>query len=162
MYSIKEIDAKTLDVIKMFMSEIGLEKHPDPNAVNIVDQDTGNALMIGNKYIIYPGCRSDRNSIVFDPVNNWKVLNYIFMYFLHKWSEENDIYVSSYYYLENNSWDKPNAIEIKLDNNGKVNKIKSRMYYKDCLRYLDIIMQLNGEMASSVDLSSYDEPVSSK
>ena len=36
MYSIKEIDAKTLDVIKMFMSEIGLEKHPDPNAVNIV------------------------------------------------------------------------------------------------------------------------------
>ena len=49
MYSIKEIDGKTLDIIKMFMSEIGLEKHPDPNAINIVDQDTGNALMIVNQ-----------------------------------------------------------------------------------------------------------------
>ena len=46
------IDDKTLEIIKMFMSEIGLEKHPDPNAVNLVDQDTGNALVFGNKFII--------------------------------------------------------------------------------------------------------------
>lgn len=148
------IDDKTLEIIKMFMSEIGLEKHPDPNAVNLVDQDTGNALVFGNKFIIYPGSRSDRNSIVFDPVNNWKILNYIFMYFLRKYSDENDIYVSAYYYLNNAEYD---AIEVKLEDN---TKIKSKQYYRDCLRYLDIIMQLNGEKASSVDLSIYDAPAS--
>lgn len=140
-----------LKIAELFMKEIGLERHA--KGINIVDQDTGVALQMSNKFLIYPGieCPDKRMTISFDPACSWKILNMIFSYFLKKFSEENDEYVSLFYNY--NGVGNKDQIAVKLSNE----KIyKSHPYYKECLRYLDIIMQLNGEKYSDIDLRYLD------
>lgn len=140
-----------LKIAELFMKEIGLERHAE--GINIVDQDTGVALQMSNKFLIYPGieCPDKRMTISFDPACSWKILNMIFSYFLKKFSEENDEYVSLFYNY--NGAGNKDQIAVKLSNE----KIyKSHPYYKECLRYLDIIMQLNGERYSDIDLRYLD------
>lgn len=139
-------------IAELFMKEIGLERHVE--GINIVDQDTGVALQMGNKFLIYPGieCPDKRMTISFDPASSWKILNMIFTYFLKKYSEENDEYVS-YFYKYSDKIGIKDQLAVKMSNE----KIyRSHPYYKECLRYLDIIMQLNGEKYSDINLQYLD------
>ena len=62
------------------------------------------------------------------------------------------VYISKPMYYEKQEDDNKTSLEAKVDN-GKV--LTTKPYYRDSLKYADMIMQLNG--SENVDLSEYDQ-----
>lgn len=128
------------NVNMLFMREIGLEVR---KGQRIYDQDTGLPVTINGMSIVAPGFYGGRRSIEFDPYNNRKLMGQLFGYFMDKQSDETGVEVTAYYNVDNH-------IECRMADN---EIIKSKPYQRDSLKYLDIIMQING---GREDLSSYD------
>lgn len=140
------------NLLYQLMTEIGLEVDSE---LRIVDQDDGNIIMFKGKSlkVSIDGIRQPfigRNDILFDPITNFKVMNNLFSYFIHKTSVDEGRYFSIFYPVN-----LPNGttyIEIKEDNN----IIRSNAYMNPCLAYIDLIFRINGE---SYNLSMYDVPL---
>lgn len=135
----KEINLK-------IMQELGLE----PNRhKQLIDQDSGMAITINGMPVMAPGYYGGRNSIEFDPYNNKKMMSQLFGHFLEKYADENDVSVSAFYNIDGK--DTLGRVECKFTDN---QTITSGAYSRDTLKYVDIVMQLNGE--PECDLSKYD------
>lgn len=133
---------------RMIMYEVGLD------ALNvdgsIIDQDTGSIIAMKDIKLIHQDflINNKYNEMHFDPDGNWKQMSFIFGYFLKKIYDENNIDVGVYTQSgKNNQY----YIECVLSNGLK---LKSNLYNRDSLAYLDMMMRLNGE--NNVDLSNYD------
>lgn len=124
----------------LIMEEIGLEIR---KGQRIYDQDTGLPVKINGMDIVAPGCLTGRKSVEFDPYNNRKMMGQLFGYFMDKQSDETGVEVTTYYNVDD-------RVECRMSDN---EVIKSSSYKKDSLKYLDIIMQING---GKQDLSIYD------
>ena len=135
----KEINLK-------IMQELGLE----PNRHRqVIDQDSGMAIVINGMPVMAPGYYGGRNSIEFDPYNNKKMMSQLFGHFLEKYADENGVSVSAFYNID--SKDNSGKVECKFSDNQVVT---SRPYCRDTLKYVDIVMQLNGDQERN--LEKYD------
>ena len=130
------------------MQELGYE----PNRHRqLVDQDSGSPIVINGMPVMAPGYYGGRNSIEFDPYNNKKMMNQVFGHFLEKYADENGVNVSTFYNID--STDGTGRVECKFSDN---QTITSGAYSRDSLKYVDIIMQLNGDPSGEEDLRKFD------
>lgn len=141
-----ENEKKVNDII---MQEIGLEIG---QASKIYDQDTGMALRINGADVVAPGCMRGRQTMEFDPFNNRKMMSQLFGYFLEKHSDETDQDIVTFYDMP--AEDNKGSVRCVLNDNST---IQSGNYIRDSLRYADIIVQLNGGEANS--LQEFDSPI---
>lgn len=137
------LDAEINGII---MQEIGLEIGVGNR---VIDQDTGVAIQFKGRNVVAPGFTNGRNTIEFDPVNNSKMMDKFFGYFLDRQAEEGNVAVSTFYNIDDTK-DK-GAIECRMTDEST---IKSGSYSRESLKYADIIIKLNGGRSS--DLSKYD------
>ncbi len=135
-------------VNKMIMDEIGLEIGPEDL---IIDQDFTQLLTVSGKNLKFMRnnkTRHEKNIIEFNPSENVKVMVHLFSYYLNKKNLEDGTYFPIYFPVLGSDG-KTSALEIKGDI-----IIKSKYYKNESLKYLDIIMHINGE--ENVDLSYLD------
>ena len=138
---------------KIIMQEIGLGVD---NHQKVMDQDTRETLKFKDKNIKYSSQNNviiTKNDIPFDPYETRNLMSSLFDHFTEKMNEEEDVYVSMYYDIPG---DKGTALEAVV--NGE--KIKSDYYTNDSLRYLDLIMQING--SDKTVLRQYDSEPQTK
>lgn len=130
------------------MQELGYE----PNRHRqLVDQDSGVPIVINGMPVMAPGYYGGRNSVEFDPYNNKKMMNQVFGHFLEKYADETGVNVSTFYNIDGN--DGTGKVECKFSDN---QTITSGAYARDSLKYVDIIMQLNGDPSGEEDLRKFD------
>ena len=135
---------------KMMMEEIGLTVDSQSR---VMDQDTREYLSFKSRQMKFSSQNQvtiGNRDMVFDPASNKNVAANLLDYYANKLQEEGECYVSMYY--EKQEDDNKTSLEAKVDN-GKVHTTKP--YYRDSLKYADMIMQLNG--SENVDLSEYDQ-----
>lgn len=132
---------------KIIMQEIGLTID---NHQKVVDQDTREILKFKDKNLKYSS-KNDivitRNDVPFDPIDAKNMMTSLFNHFTEKINIEDGSYVSMYYDINS---EEGTALEAVIDNN----KITSDFYKNDALKYLDIIMKING--ADTSGLKQYD------
>ena len=136
-------EAAEKEINMIIMREMGLEIG---NNNRIYDQDTGTELKINGMNIVAPGCYQ-KQSMEFNPYNNKKMMSQLFGYFLNKISDEGGPNVIAFYNGDNS------RIECKTEDN---EVISSGSYSKETLRYVDLVMRLNDEDPSDINLSKYD------
>lgn len=137
---------------KIIMQEIGLGVD---NHQKVIDQDTREALKFKDKNIKYSSQNSvilTKNDMPFDPIGTRNMMNSLFDHFTEKVQEEEGTYVSIYYDINGDQG--KTALEAVV--NGQ--KVTSDYYNNEALKYLDLIMKMNG--SSTCNLKQYDtEPV---
>jgi len=126
------------ELTEKIMANIGLDIDND---FKIVDQDYGNTIMMDKKYL---KCSYNiqepiigKDDILFNPIMNIKVMEFIFAYFLEKYQLLNQTYIMSYCQMNNTS--KETALYVR----GTHNTV-SYFYKSDTLKYIDIIFRLSG------------------
>lgn len=144
------------EVNKIIMQEMGLDIG---NNYRIVDQDTGMEIKLNGMAVMAPGIYGGKQSVEFDPHNNRKMMSQMFGYFVNKYSEETDIDMMAYYNIDDDRSGGNNIgrVECKMSND---EIITSDSYQRDSLKYMDIIIQLNGGDPSY--LKKYDIPQENK
>lgn len=152
-----EIKIMMNDLNYKLMCDIGLDLD---NNMNIIDQDFGNIIMIKGKALkaslnnIEPFIGG--GDILFDPMNNYKLMANLFSYFIQKTQSTEDRYFNVFYPVQGS--DNKTAMEIKEN----MTVIRSGFYSNPCIAYIDLVFRINDEV---YDLSMYDsipEPVKPK
>lgn len=139
-------------VNKLIMQEIGLSVD---NNQKVIDQDTREMLKFREKSMKYSSTSSvhvTKNDMVFDPMETRNLMGSLFDHFTKKIEDEEGVYVSIYYDINS---EEGTALEVVADGE----KITSDHYQNDTLKYLDIIMQLNGADSSNLKQYDYDRNV---
>lgn len=131
---------------EMLMQEIGLDVGP---RMRLLDQDTGQTLTFKGKDLVAPNALPNNNVVVFDCYNSTALMQMMFGFYTKKYEEDNGVSIDRSYTKEVK--DGKCAMTIIDSNN---NAITSTPYQRDTLRYMDLIMRLNGD--ESPDLSKYD------
>lgn len=144
------MDIKNYNLNKKIMLEIGLDQ--DDN-MRLIDQDFGNELKAPDgRYFIAPNNRSNINSIEFNPAMNSAQAEYLFRYFGNKMALLDEYSrISTYFTQETNPNNGMGYVEIVTEDN---QRLRSKNYVNESLRYLDVMMKMNG--CDEVDLSEYD------
>lgn len=126
------------ELTEKIMSNIGLDIDKD---FKVKDQDFNNFIIINNKYLKCSyGVEEPfigKNDIYFDPLNNTRLMIFLFTYFLEKYSMLNNTYFMSFIVLSGKN--KTTALDIRGDIN-----IVSDYYHSDTLKYIDIIFRISG------------------
>lgn len=133
---------------RMLMSDMGLTE--DENH-RIVDLESGEICAMGTKDVVAPGY-SERSTIEFDPINNPRLMNTLFMEFIDKLQEEEvieeaPISFGTYQVPGTNK----NVARITMDNG---TTIESRPYKTEGLCYAELVKKLNGD--EDDDFTKYD------
>lgn len=138
------------ELLNRLMSEIGLDV--DDNN-HIVDQDTGMNLQFNGKNLLCddPTKRifKKRDEITFNPIESPKLMNSLFSYYINKIHEEDGRYINIYYPVQDGD---KGYMELKEETTNTT--MKSNSYKNDCLKYADLILQLNGN--DDNDLRKFD------
>lgn len=144
--------SNNIELVNKLMQEIGLDID---NNNYIIDQDNGNQIKFNGKNLKYNSDqnnnRRNSNEILFNPIENPKLMNNLFSYYTDKINQEDGRYVNIYYPLDSGDNSGKGKIELKEDTN---DTLQSNNYYNDCLKYADLIFQLGGD--TNVDLTEYD------
>ena len=140
-----------VDISRKIFRAIGLDVD---NANKIIDQDTCRPIEFKGKCIKYTSDPNKnlllaKNDILFDPINNTKLMSNLFGYYLTKLEETENIAFDSYYVKAGNGG--RTALELKSESE----TITSKYYNNDSIKYMDMILRLNGE--SNIDLNEYDK-----
>lgn len=146
-----------IDFGELVMDEIGL--YADPNG-RVVDQQTDTALQIKGKNLKFPideSVKIGRNEIEFDPLNNQTLANSLFGFYLsNRFNEDGSKYISSYATVADNANKAKGTLEVKVGPEVMV----SGEYYRDSVKYVDMIMRMNGD--SNANLNRFDMPMIDK
>ena len=131
---------------KIIMDEIGLTVD---NYAMVIDQDSREYLKFKDKNIKYSSRNCipiSTNDIAFDPGSNRNMMSCLFEHFTRK-IEEEGTYVSIFY-------ERIEGYKSRLEArvNGEV--VSSSLYSNASLKYVDMIMRLNG--STVIDLTPYD------
>lgn len=136
------IDQLTYDII----NELGLIIGPDGL---LYDQETRNIININGKNIKCtfdsvnnPVYVSDFN-IVFDPINNIKLMTILFDMYLKNENEAGNFYCISYS-IEEIEKKGPSYIRATLDNGNGMSFFEGKPYNNRCLSICDIILKFSG------------------
>jgi len=138
------------------LKEIGLDIDEDSH---IVDEESGMPILVKGKYLKYnygAVTRTTKDEINYDPLNNPKLMNFLFGYYSNKLEDEGlrgvDICVNTA-----GPGDKQ-ILKVKTGDD----TLESNPYHNESVRIMDIICQINesGEDVSKFDFKS--EPVVKK
>ena len=145
------------DLIFALLNEIGLSIDRD-NV--LIDQDNGGQrIYFGGKLI---KCSVDPNNpvyssdvaVVFDPINDMKLMTTILAYYLEKERVLGESYPIAYSFNDRDKQGPSNMIvKIQTSENG-ITEVVSNFYYNRCLKISDIILRMGGHYC---DLSNFDE-----
>lgn len=133
---------------ELLMKEIGLDVG---QRMRLIDQDTGVPLTYKGKDIVSPNALPNNNVIVFDCYNSTALMQKMFGYYTKKYEDDNGISLDRTYMSDTS--DGKCTISITDSEN---NTITSSPYQRDTLRYMDLIMRLNGD--DNPNLEKYDIP----
>ena len=149
MYNTKE------DMIFALINEIGLSIN---NNGSLFDQDTGQIIYFGGKEIkcsidpTIPVYKSDM-SVIFDPLNDMKLMTTILGYYLEKERSMGDYYPITYSFNDRDKRGPSNmSVQIQTPDRGIV-EVVSGFYYNRCLKISDIILRMGGQESN---LSNFD------
>ena len=140
-----------IDISRKIFRAVGLDVD---NANKLIDQDTCRPIEFKGKCIKFTSDPDKnlllaKNDILFDPVNNTKLMANLFGYYLSKLEENEDMVFDSYYVKNGNGG--RTALEVKNEDG----TITSKYYNNDSIKYMDMILRLNGD--SNIDLNEYDK-----
>lgn len=124
----------------------------------LYDQDTMSLCKMGGKEIVSPGNMSGRNAIEFNPINNPKMMNFIFGLYLNKKIDDEEIpevltfYISKI--LDSNTNTIKNYLTIKFENG---TEYKSKLYNNETTCFAETILYLDSDNSSDLEnMSKYD------
>ena len=129
----------------LVLAEIGLDID---EYGNIIDQDNYNQLSYRGKAFTAK-VPAQKGQVVFDPLRDQKQMNSLFMYFIDKLGREEERYVTSYYTNGTPNKNVKSSIGLVIDDGVKLN---SGNYYNDSLKYMDLIIQLNGKVVGNLSI----------
>lgn len=124
---------------------------------HVIDQDTGMPIIIKDKKVKYNNgsiCRLMPYEIEFDPLNNPLLASEICANYIHKLQEEGELDAVAYG-ISNKERNTPGRAVCIADE-----KITTREYILDSLKYIDLIATINKTDTNSKDsivLKSYDQ-----
>lgn len=153
----EEIKQLEIDINSKLLNALGM----DVSRGFVVDQDNFSRVRMGKKYIKYsPFAETLVHSgdLVFNPLNNNKMVVHLFNIFLQKEQEENDLYVSTYYPIITGDM---TCVEIQKSEYGNISLYRSDNYKSPSYGYIEIILELFGIHYSDKlhrldELMSYD------
>ena len=131
----------------MLMNEMGLAEGENHRIVDIED---GEICCSGTREIVAPG-HYEKGTIEFDPINNPRMMNTLFMQFIDKLSEEESISGCVSFGTYQVPGSNKNIARLIMDS-GEV--IESRPYRVEGLCYVELVKRLNGE--EDQDFTKYD------
>lgn len=137
-----------LEINMRLMEEMGLE---EGDRRRVIDQDTGLLYQMKGKDLVTPGSQGGKSATEFDPINNTKMMSYMFGAFLEKLEEEESIAGVRNYHM--NPPDSKGRIRgtVSFDDGTSVS---SGLYKNETTCYADLVLRLNGE--ENINLSKYD------
>ena len=148
------------DVYEMYYQlfvEIGLAINPSNQY--LYDHDTGSELYFAGKHIkatVHPvNIYAGKNDIVFDPSRNYKLMVYLFGYFIDKRTMEDPDsigYIAQYVEDENDLREKQRLV-VKTK---KFGYVASQYYRNPYLGYIECLFLLSG---CPVDLYNFDNEI---
>lgn len=137
---------------ELFMEEMGL--YIDPYG-RVVDQQTDSLLQVKGKCLRFPldgSVRLSKGEMEFDPLNNQTLANNLFGFYIqNRLSDNGNVYVSNYCTVASPDDKDKGILEVKTE----TGTIKSGEYYRDSLKYADMMMRMNG--TPNIDLSAFDQ-----
>ena len=144
------------ELVILLFNEIGLDI--DSKSLRIRDQDTGQYLIFGRKYIKYDENNLLNNDDINFDLNDEKLLNHIFGYYCMKMEQdEDDPFTVKHFsdFIERDGGISKMAIAVTIESRGVITSISSDFFSinNKALRFIDVICKLNH---SIVDLSKYD------
>ena len=112
----------------------------------VLDQDTFEKKMYRNKFLKYQISDQDQlvlhtNDILFNPLNNAKLVMDLFTQFLYKENLENNLYVQSHYPDVKND---TTSLVIHKYNGTEIEIIRSEYYINPSYPYVEMILGLFG------------------
>ena len=136
-----------IDFADLTLKEIGLDVDEDNH---IVDEETGMPITAKGKFLKF-NCgaanRTTRDEINYDPLNNPKLMNFLFGYYSSKLEAEGSRGVDICY-TTSGPEDKQ-ILNVKTGDDS----LESNPYYNESVRIMDVICKLND---SDTDVSVYD------
>lgn len=139
-----ELDLK---INTLLMEEMGLE---EGDRRRLIDQDTGLLYQMKGKDIVSPGSQGGKQAIEFDPINNKRMMTFLFGNYINKISDEDDVDVQTYYITQEDKDERVRGTLTFEDNSSIITK----PYRNETTCYAELLLRLNGE--EDVDLTEYD------
>lgn len=134
---------------KKIMEEMGL----DVVDKKVIDQDFGTFVQFKGKFLSAPQFNHMRGCINFDPYNSTILMNHLFGLFAKKYEYDTGNSIQFTYQKEYGN--EGSSLVVILSNQIQ---IESFVYKRNTLRYIDIIMKLNGDEHPEVFLKQFDIP----
>lgn len=134
---------------KMLMEQMGLAENENHR---IIDVEDGEICCLGTREIVSPGYHMERGVVEFDPINNPRMMNTLFMQYVDKLAEEESIESGciSFGTYQVPGTDK-NIARMVMDS-GEV--VESRPYKTEGFCYAELIKRLSGDEDN--DFTKYD------
>lgn len=141
------------EINELIMNEMGLDIGLESR---IYDNDTMRPITVNGMKVMAPGVYGGKKSVEFDPYNNRRQMAYLFGYYTNKYAEENGKEVIANYAVDEGD---KGRIECRMDDD---TIISSGVYHRDTLRYIDLVMRMNGDDHPEETIAKYDIPFERK
>lgn len=142
------------EIYNLLLSTIGLSFKEG----RLFDDDKMSLVLLKQKYIAENESDIMRNnSILFDPINNRKLAQYLFNIYIDKEQEDGEMYIVSYQVVpEMITKDRDLMVRKKLLMIfGDARQVETNYYYNDSLTFIEAIFTASGAPIIP-DLSPYD------
>ena len=149
------MDEKDIKINERLMTEFGLE--PGFRR-RVYDHESGEMCTIKGKEIVAPGAIPGKNAIEFDPINNYRMMNFFFGSCINQMADEGSLdgEILSYSTIPSRTPGKIKAVLKLYTPDGDIKEIASKPYLNETACYADLICRINGD--DKVDMSQYDKP----
>lgn len=141
------MDEKDMKINMLLMEEMGLE---EGERRRIIDQDTMVQYQMNGRDIVSPGSQGGKSAIEFDPINNTRMMSFMFGKFVEKLEDDEAIPPVTDYSIVPVLGGK---VQCRL-NMEDGDSVASKAYKNETTCYADMVLRLNGE--TDIDLSEYD------
>ena len=132
----------------LLMEEMGLE---EGDRRRVIDQDTGMLYQMKGKDIVTPGSQGGKAAIEFDPINNTRMMSFMFGNFIDKLVEDETVPPVTGYHITNHDKEKKVRASVTFEDN---TSLSSNYYNNETTAYADLILRLNGD--ENPDVQEYD------
>lgn len=132
----------------LLMEEMGLE---EGDRRRVIDQDTGALYQMKGRDLVSPGSQSGKMAIEFDPINNARMMSFMFGNFVDKLVNDETIPPVTGYHIDTHEKDRKFKASINFADNTTVS---SDYYNNETTAYADLILRLNGD--DDPDVREYD------
>ena len=148
------MEDKDIEINTRLMEEFGLEQG---TRRRIYDHETGDIRLMKGKEIVAPGAIPGKNTLEFDPINNTRMMNFFFGFYIQAMEEEDLLggSVMSYSVIPSKAPGKIKAVlKINPDDGSPIKEISSKPYKNETSCMADLVCRINGD--TEVDMSEYD------